>query len=185
MLSFNNTQIAFSSRTDKDLRRAFLMFRMVEDPALVKLGKYATPFAFKIGLPIKSLVKATIFHQFCGGENIEECKKTVEDLGKFNIGTILDYSVEGKHEETDLDATTQEIIRTAEIAKGNPAIPFCVFKVTGVARFELLEKVSAQNELSAEEKEEFQRVSNRVNKICKAAFDADTPVFIDADGALQ
>jgi proline dehydrogenase len=181
MLSFNNTEVAFSGKSDRDLRRAFLLFRMVEDPALVKLGKYATPLAFKLGLPIKGLVKATIFRQFCGGENIEECKCAVEALGKFNIGTILDYSVEGKHEETDLDATTLEIIRTAEIAKGNPMIPFCVFKVTGVARFELLEKVSAKTDLSESEKEEFRRVTDRVNRICKAAFDSGTPVFLDAE----
>src|SRR6186713_2544414 len=98
MLSFNNTEVAFSGKSDKDLRRAFLLFRMVEDPALVKLGKYMTPLAFKMGLPIKPLIKATIFHQFCGGEDISECKQAVEALGKFNIGTILDYSVEGKHE---------------------------------------------------------------------------------------
>jgi len=181
MLSFNNTEVAFSGKSDRDLRRAFLLFRMVEDPALVKLGKYATPLAFQLGLPIKGIVKATIFRQFCGGENIDECKQAVETLGKFNIGTILDYSVEGKHEETDLDATALEIIRTAEIAKGNPMIPFCVFKVTGIARFELLEKVSAKKDLSESEKEEFHRVTDRVNRICKAAFDSGTPVFLDAE----
>jgi proline dehydrogenase len=181
MLSFNNTEVAFSGKSDRDLRRAFLLFRMVEDPALVKLGKYATPLAFQLGLPIKGIVKATIFRQFCGGENIDECKQTVEALGKYNIGTILDYSVEGKHEETDLDATALEIIRTAEIAKGNLMIPFCVFKVTGIARFELLEKVSAKGDLTENEKEEFRRVTERVNKICKAAFDSGTPVFLDAE----
>ena len=181
MLSFNNTEVAFSSKSDRDLRKAFLLFRMVEDPALVKLGKYMVPLSFQLGLPIKPIIKATIFHQFCGGENIEECKQAVEALGKFNVGTILDYSVEGKHAETDLDETSQEIIRTAEVAKGNPMIPFCVFKVTGVARHGLLEKVSEGKELTSEEKEEYKRVVDRVNRISKAAFDSGTPVFIDAE----
>lgn len=181
MLSFDNTEVAFSSKNDKDLKRAFLLFRMVEDPALVKLGKYLTPLAFQLKLPVKPIIKATIFRQFCGGENIEECKQAIEELSKFNIGTILDYSVEGKHEERDLDATADEIIQTALIASGNKAVPFCVFKVTGVARFGLLEKVSANEELTTHEKEEYQRVSNRVLKICKAAFEANTPIFIDAE----
>lgn len=181
MLSFDNTEVAFSSKNDKDLKRAFLLFRMVEDPALVKLGKYMTPLAFQLKLPIKPIIKATIFRQFCGGENIEECKNAIDELSKFNIGTILDYSVEGKHEERDLDATADEIIQTALVASGNKAVPFCVFKVTGVARFELLEKVSANEELTNQEKEEYQRVSNRVLKICKAAFEASTPIFIDAE----
>lgn len=181
MLSFNNTEVAFSSKSDRDLRKAFLLFRMVEDPALVKLGKYMAPMAFKLGLPVKPLIKSTIFHQFCGGENIEECNQAVEALAKFNIGTILDYSVEGKHAETDLDETTAEIVRTAEVAKGNPMIPFCVFKVTGVARHGLLERVSEGKELTTEEKEEYKRVIDRVNRISKAAYDAGTPVFIDAE----
>lgn len=181
MLSFDNTEKAFAAKSDKDLKRAYLLFKMVSRPFFVNVGKALTVFAFKLHLPIKGLVKKTIFKQFCGGENIDECKTRVEELGKSGIGTILDYSVEGKHSEEDLDKTAAEIISTTKIAKGNPLIPFCVFKVTGVARFELLEKVSAENELSEEEKKEYLRVVQRVDSICRNAYEADTPVFIDAE----
>ncbi|MFZ5552276.1 MAG: proline dehydrogenase family protein [Bacteroidota bacterium] len=181
MLSFDNTEKAFAAKSDKDLKRASLLFKMVSRPMFVNIGKSLTVLAFKLRLPIKGLVKKTIFRQFCGGENIDECKARVEELGRSGIGTILDYSVEGKHSEEDLDKTSAEIIDTTKIAKGNPMIPFCVFKLTGVARFELLEKVSEEKELTEEEKKEYLRVVQRVDNICLNAYEADTPVFIDAE----
>lgn len=181
MISFENTEIAFSGKSDKDLKRAYFLFKLVSRPWLVKLGKHLTVFSFKIHLPITGMVKRTIFRHFCGGENIQECFAKVEDLGKYGIGTILDYSAEGKNSEEDLDKTANEITRTATVAKGNPNIPFCVFKTTGVARFGLLEKISSGAELSDEEKQEYLRAVKRVDQICSEAYQSDTPVFIDAE----
>jgi proline dehydrogenase len=181
MVSFDNTQIAFSGKTDADLRRSFWLFRMIGSPAFVKMGKAMTTFALKLHLPIKGMIKATIFKQFVGGETIQECNKTVESLGKFHIGTILDYSVEGKESEHDFDACCAETIATIERAKNDPHIPFCVFKVTGLARFALLEKVSAAEVLSAEDVEEFARIRKRVENICSVGHQHGKPIFIDAE----
>lgn len=179
MISFDNTEIAFKSKSDKELKRAYWLFKIVASPTMVKLGKIFAKPALYIGF--KPLIKNTIFKQFCGGENINDCSNAIENLNKFKIGTILDYSVEGKTSEENLDETRDEIIRTTVKAKGNNAIPFCVFKVTGVVRFELLEKVSACANLSKEEQEEWQRGKARVTAICKAAEAADKPIFIDAE----
>lgn len=181
MVSFDNTKIAFSGKSDADLRRSFWLFRMIGSPAFVKIGKALTTFALKLHLPIKGMIKATIFKQFVGGETIEECNKTVATLGKFNIGTILDYSVEGKESEQDFDACCAETIATIERAKNDAHIPFCVFKVTGLARFDLLEKVSAKEKLSAEESAEFERIRKRVEKICATGHRHSKPIFIDAE----
>jgi proline dehydrogenase len=181
MVSFDNTEIAFSGKSDADLRRSFWLFRMIGSPAFVKIGKALTTFALKLHLPIKGMIKATIFKQFVGGETIEECNKTVESLGKFNIGTILDYSVEGKESEQDFDACCAETIATIERAKNDPHIPFCVFKVTGLARFALLEKASAAEKMSIEEVAEFERIRKRVEKICAVAHQHGKPIFIDAE----
>jgi len=181
MVSFDNTQIAFSSKNSADLKRSYWLFKMVSNPALVNMGKSLTTFAIKTHLPIKGIIKATIFKQFCGGEDIKECDKTIGLLGKFNIGTILDYSVEGKESESDFDACMNETIATIEKAKGNKHIPFCVFKVTGLARHELLEKVSAKQTLNAGEIKEFERVHVRVNNICKTANSNNVPILIDAE----
>jgi len=51
-------------------------------------------FSLRIGLPVKSMVKKTIFKQFCGGETITESKAIVNDLYKIKVKSILDYSVE-------------------------------------------------------------------------------------------
>ncbi|MEN9947840.1 MAG: hypothetical protein RL106_663, partial [Bacteroidota bacterium] len=143
-VSFENTAIAFKGKDNSALRRSYWLFRLIGNPALVKLGGKMTDFALKINFPLGWAIKNNIFAQFCGGETIEECKQSADRLAQYGIGTILDYSVEGKEKESDFDATADEIIRTIVAAKGNPNIPFCVFKVTGVARFELLEK---QNEV--------------------------------------
>jgi len=181
MLSFDNTEISFSGKSNKDLNRSYWLFKMVSNQTFVSIGKSLTTFAIRTHLPIKGLIKATIFKQFCGGETIEECDKAIKELAKFNIGTILDYSVEGKESEIDFDACSAETIATIAKAKNDKSIPFCVFKVTGMARFDLLEKVSSKIALSAPESLEFERIQNRVNAICKAANIAGVPVFIDAE----
>ncbi|MDP1745643.1 MAG: proline dehydrogenase family protein [Bacteroidota bacterium] len=181
MLSFNNTEVAFSGKTNNDLNRSYWLFKMVSNPTFVNIGQVLTNFAIKTYLPIKGLIKATIFKQFCGGETIIECDKTIKELGRFNIGTILDYSVEGKETEHDFDACATETIATIAKAKNNNLIPFSVFKVTGLARLRLLEKVTADQTLTSDEKKEFTRIEHRVDRICKAAHDAGTPVFIDAE----
>jgi proline dehydrogenase len=181
MLSFDNTEISFSGKSNKDLNRSYWLFKMVSNQTFVSIGKSLTTFAIQTHLPIKGLIKATIFKQFCGGETIEECDKAIKELAKFKIGTILDYSVEGKESEIDFDACSTETIATIAKAKNDKNIPFCVFKVTGMARFDLLEKVSSKIALSAPENLEFERIKNRVNSICKAANIAGIPVFIDAE----
>lgn len=182
MVSFDNTEVAFQSKTNKDLKRAYWLFKIIASPTIVKIGKFFTNLALKIRLPIRKPVKATIFKQFCGGETIEECTETIEHLGSFQVGTILDYSVEGKTSDEDFDKTVDIIISTIERAKNDPNIPFAVFKVTGIARFDLLEKASNKNHKFTEnERKEIQVIINRIDKIAKAAYDAKVPLFIDAE----
>ena len=182
MISFDNTEIAFKSKSDKDLKKAYWLFKIVGNPSMVKMGKTMTNFSLKAKLPIKGIIKNTIFHQFCGGETIPDCANTIKQLGDFGIGTILDYSIEGKTSEEDFDATVKEIVATIQEAKNSKHIPFGVFKVTGISRFEILEKANPENaNLSDSEQKELQAVINRVDIICKAGFDAGIPVFIDAE----
>ena len=180
-LSFENTKIAFQGKTDADLNRAYWLFKMVASNFLVKTGTPITNFALKIGLPIKGIIRKTIFKHFCGGESIADCQTSIETLAKSGVGTILDYSVEGENTEANFDKTQLEILRTVEKATNNPSIPFSVFKPTGLGRFELFEKKNAKMELSAAEEEEFDRVLKRVDSICKACHEADVMVLIDAE----
>ena len=180
-LSFENTEIAFRHSSNSDLKRAYWLFRVINVNFLVKIGPPITNFAVKIGLPIKGLIKATIFKHFCGGETIRECEKTIKSLEAGNVGTILDYSIEGEEDEQVFDHTAEEIIRTIRRAAKEPAIPITVFKVTGVGRFSLLEKLDAKAALTDAEQAEWQKVQNRVLAICRKAFDTGIPVMIDAE----
>jgi proline dehydrogenase len=181
MVSFSNTKIAFSGKSNSDLNRSYLLFKLLSKPTWVKLGSNLTLWAIKFHLPIKWMVKKTIFKQFCGGENIDDCTETINKLGDFGIGAILDFSVEGKESETDFDNTMQETINTITKATQSNHIPFCVFKVTGVASFDLLEKITANKSLTDAETAAKLRVIERVDKICNAAAKAGIPIFIDAE----
>lgn len=186
-LSFDDTAIAFSSKNDAELYQTYLLFASMNANWLVSFGTGMIQKAFDMGLPIKGIVKHTLFKQFCGGETIEECEATIQQLAKFNIGTILDYSVEGVKNEKWFDSTTQETIETIEkAAKNHKSIPFSVFKVTGLASTPILEKITSELRgekvtISAEERQAYQRVHDRVDKICKAAHTHKVRIFIDGE----
>lgn len=180
-LNFQDTQTAFADKSNSELKEKYRLFKMLNSPFLNALGASAAKFALGIGLPVKGLIKSTIFEQFCGGETIEECEPTIKKLGESHIGTILDYSVEGKSEEEDFCNTKSEIIRTIERAKADDRIPFAVFKVTGIAPLGTLEKISAGVELSEKGKWKWERIHSRVEAICKYAHSIGQPVFIDAE----
>jgi len=182
MISFDNTKIAFKGKSNKDLNRAYWLFKIVSKPTFVKFGKWATQFALKLRLPIDGLIKKTIFRQFCGGISISDSRQTSIDLAKNNVKTILDYSIEGKVLEEDFDKTVQEIICTIMEAAGNSNIPFAVFKVTGICRFELLEKANNGIEgLSDKDKIDYNKLIERIDSICAASFQNNVPLFIDAE----
>ncbi|MDQ7948537.1 MAG: proline dehydrogenase family protein, partial [Pedobacter sp.] len=180
-INFDDTEIAFRNKSNAELKQAYWLFKMIGSNFLTKIGPPITNFLLDIGFPIKGAIKATIFRQFCGGETIEECEQTIKQLSLGHVGTILDYSVEGEEEEEVFDFTCEEIIRTINRADGDPRIPITVFKITGIGRFALLEKLDAKQALTDLETDEFERVKARCNKICQTAFQKGVPVMIDAE----
>ncbi len=173
MLNLSDTQVAFQTKTDRELKKSYWLFRLLGQPWLVSSGAVAMQWGLRLRLPLESFIKATLFGQFCGGESIDDCHSTIDRLSRSGIGTILDYSVEGRSEEAGLDDTQAEILRTIEEAKRNPAIPFAVFKVTGVVRFGLLERPKAGAE--------WDRAVARLEGIAQAAQKAGVPVLVDAE----
>lgn len=180
MINFENTEIAFKSKSNKDLKRAYYLFKIISSFTIVKVSSALTKVALFFRIPINRPVKATIFKQFCGGETIIECDKTIKNLSEHGIGTILDYSVEGKESEDDFETTTEVIIDTIRKSKEEANIPFAVFKISGICRFEILEKASKNNN-DSKIKEEVNNVKERINRICEAAFKVKTSIFIDAE----
>lgn len=180
-VSFEDTSIAFSSKSNFQLKKIYLIFASMNQNWLVKLGTFFIKLFLFLHFPIKKLIKITVFEQFCGGENLQECNKTIENLDKAHIGTILDYSVEGEDDEKSFKNTTQEILLTIEKANQNLAIPFAVFKVTGIGSAELLEKVQNQEPLYEEEQVAFNLIRERMDLLCGKAAMLNVSIFVDGE----
>lgn len=180
-ISFDDTSNAFEAKSDKALKKANFLFSVVNNPIMSSLSTGSVKLGLALRLPIKGIIKHTVFEHFCGGENIEDSRKTIKELGDYNIGTILDYSVEGGDDEESFDKTSDEIVRTIEEAAKSERIPFSVFKVTGLADSPLLIKIQSGKELIEEEQKAFERVRKRVDVICNKAFELGVPILIDAE----
>lgn len=180
-ISFEDTAVAFSYKSDTDLTKANFIFSLVNHPWISSLATGFLKIAFKAGLPIEGIIKKTAFDHFCGGESIEKSEGVIQLLDQYHVGTILDFSVEGEKSEAGFDITMEEILRTLEKAHFAKSIPFCVFKVTGLASGDVLEKINRKEKLTEPETAAFGRVRNRVQKICRKAHAFGIPILIDAE----
>ena len=180
-LDFQDTAVAFADKSDAELKEKQRLFRLMNSRVLNEVGTRSAEFALSLGLPIEWIIKNTIFEQFCGGETISECQPTVDRLGNYNIGTILDYSVEGKDNEEDFDRMLGETLKNLDRAKNDNDIPFAVFKTTGIARFGTLERASKSGELSELDKTRWGNAQGRFHSICSRAAEIGQQVFVDAE----
>ena len=147
-LDFHNTEIAFQNKSNKELRKTANLFRLMNKAFLVKVGSNLGMIGIKLRLPlITSLVKNTIFKQFCGGVTLSDCSKNIEKLYKHNTFTVLDYGAESKTEEADLDDVMLHTMDSIEFAATHKSVPFVSCKVTGLARNELLTKAQSDKDL--------------------------------------
>jgi len=181
MKLFNNTQIAFSLKSDSELERAFFLFKLIQSQPMVKIGTAVTNFALKANLPVEGLIRSTVFDHFCGGVTEEDCIPNIEKMYSNGVYSVLDYSVEGKETEERFDLVKAKTLKNIEFAKKKDAIPFVVFKPTGVGRFSLYQKITEKKLLSNEEKSEWLTVLSRYHEICDKAVKYDVPILIDAE----
>lgn len=170
-ISFENLEVAFASKSDAELRKMHLVFSLLNNKALSDLGISLTHIALKLKLPIKWIMKQTIFGHFCGGETIKKSIQACEKLSQFGIEAILDYSVEGKGDEESFERTTEEIKQTMIESAKTDYMPFGVIKVTGLGDYHHLIKIQAGEKLTAEEQKGFDKTKARVDMLCKTAHD--------------
>ena len=181
MINFENIKVAFADKSDKDLSRAYLLFKTISNPIISNTLTAFIKVAMWLHLPISWSIKATVYKHFCGGTTIENSQATINKLWKSNIGTILDFSAEGKENEEDFNLAMNETIASIQKAKLESSIPFSVFKPTGLARFALLEKISNNSNLTKEEEIEKTIFEGKIENICQTASDNKVPLFIDAE----
>lgn len=178
---FNNTEVAFALKSDTELDRAYFLFKMIASEPLVRIGTAVTNFALKAHLPVDGLIRATVFDHFCGGVNEMDCLSVVDKMYTKGVSSVLDYSVEGKEEEAQFDAALEMTLKTIEFAKERQAIPFAVFKPTGLGRLDLYTKVGEKQTLTVEEQAEWNKVKERFEIVCKTAHEKDVALLIDAE----
>ncbi|MBS7320824.1 MAG: proline dehydrogenase family protein [Myroides sp.] len=178
---FDNTEVAFALKNNTELNKAYYLFKLISSNTMVKLGTSLTTFAISTNLPVKGLIKSTVFDHFCGGVNEQDCLSVVDKMYTKGVSSVLDYSVEGKENEEQFDHTLQMTLKTIEFAKEKEAIPFAVFKPTGVGRFYLFEKKGENLPFTDAEQQEWKRVVDRFDTICRTAYEKDVMLLIDAE----
>lgn len=178
---FNNTEVAFSLKSDSELERAYFLFKLIKSEPLVKIGTAVTKFALKSSLPVEGLIRSTVFDHFCGGVNEQDCMPIIKKMYTKKVHSVLDYSVEGKEEEAQFDSVLEKTLSIINFVDEKDAMPFAVFKPTGFGRFELYRKMSEQSELTEEETKEWARVVDRYEKVAKACYDKDECLLVDAE----
>lgn len=182
MVDFNNLEVAFSSKSESELKNAYLLYNSIKHPGLVKFLKVASNIALAIHFPMAWAVKPTLYKQFVGGETLEDSAKTIDHLMKFNVQSTLDFSAEGAQTPEGIKATFDETMRSIDYAKGNNKLAFAVFKPSTITTDELLAKASEKrSELTIDEMKQFREYRDRFAAFCKRAFDNDVRLIIDAE----
>ncbi len=186
-ISFDNTENAFAYKSDKDLKGAKFLFTSMNYQWIVDAGVRLTPFAMKTGLPVGGLIRDTIFKQFVGGETLEETAAAGNILAKYGADVILDYGIEGKEGEENFELVKEEFIKVVNFAATQPHIPFISIKITAFARFKLLQRLHEAPRLRSgihdneAEEEEWERVRDRMYRICSVAAERNVGVLVDAE----
>ncbi|BBO90510.1 proline dehydrogenase family protein [Desulfosarcina ovata] len=180
-VSFDDTQVAFQNKSNGELFLSYLIFSLTKNPLMVNVLSQAAKICLAAGLPVKRLIKSTVFKQFCGGESSREYRQVIATLGRSTIGAILDYSVEGNQDEAGFESTTRELLAVIQEAATNPNIPCTCMKLSAIGAFDLFEAVSAGKRLTTAEQQAWQRIETRLNTICAAAKKSQKPIYIDAE----
>ena len=178
---FENTEVAYASKSNAELRKAQALFKLFGSPLLVNTGSTLANLALKLRLPVAPLFKYTVYNHFSGGETFKECKRTIAKLAENNVGVLLNYGVELKETDSDFDTALQKNIEAIDFSHKNKYVRAICVKPTSYGRFALFEKVQNKEALSADETAEYERVRQRFDKVCQYAHDNDVVLYMDAE----
>ena len=180
---FNDTKTAFELKSDSELNWAYWLFKMIGNNTLINVGTALTNFSLKLHLPVEGMIRSTVFNQFCGGISEQDCLPVIKKMHEKGVGSVLDYSVEGKDDEASLEATFKKTMETIDFGNKhrNDGIPIVVFKPTGFGRFAVFQKVTEGKELTEGEKKEWERIRERFDAACKKAYEYNIPILVDAE----
>lgn len=177
----DNTEVAFSLKTDAQLRKSYHLFKLIDNNLLTQVGTSLLELAMRLHIPVEWAVKPLVFNHFCGGTTQEECLPVIERMGSKGVSSVLDYAVEGDSDEQGYEATYRKTLETLSFIKTHPNVAFGVFKPTGFGAMDIYQKVSEGKPLTTEEQTQWEAIKSRFNGVCKKAYEYDIPVLIDAE----
>lgn len=183
MALFDDTKTAFEAKSNKELKKAKRLFQLMASPFLTRLGAVFFKLPFATNLPlVKPIIRNTIYKHFVGGETPEECLKVANELYRYGVSSIMDYSVEGQESEEEFDHVKDEILSLIPLSKQHPnEIPIVVFKPTGFGSIDIFEKVGLNLPMSEEEKQKWENIKTRIEEVCQSAYDHGVPIMADAE----
>lgn len=177
----DNTEVAFASLTDKELRTSFHLFKLIDNPLLTKIGIGLLNTAMTLRIPVEWAVKPLIFNHFCGGISQEDCIGVIEKMGEKGVSSVLDYAVEGDNDEVGYEATYNKTLETLDFIKTHRNVAFGVFKPTGFGAMDIYQKISENKPLNPTEQQQWEDIKRRYRNVCQKAYSYDIPVLIDAE----
>lgn len=180
---FSDTKTAFELKSQSELNWAYWLFKLIGNNALINMGTALTNFSLKLRLPVEGMIRSTVFNQFCGGVSEQDCLPVIQKMHNKGVGSVLDYSVEGKDDEASLEATFQKTMETIDFGNQhrNDGIPIVVFKPTGFGRFAIFQKITEGKSLIADEEKEWEKIKQRFDAACKKAYEYKLPILVDAE----
>lgn len=180
--NLDNLHTAFNYKKDKELRFTYYVFKMLKNPLLVKLLSEFANGILKYNIPLKSLIKNTVFKIFCSGENLSEAFTTIKKLEKYKVRSVLDYVAEGEKTERVFNSNTQVIIGNINMlgteAPGN-AVSVKFTSLENVDYYEQLNQILLAGEKM--DNDRFQKLLSRIDGICQAASERGVIVYFDAE----
>lgn len=177
----DNTQVAFALQSDKELRKSYHLFKLIDNPFLTQVGIGLLNVALKLHIPVEWAVKPLIFNHFCGGVTQEDCLPVIQKMGNSGVLSVLDYAVEGDSDQAGYQATYQYTINTLDFIKEHRQIAFAVFKPTGFGAMNIYQKVSENKSLTKDEQKQWENIKLRYRNVCQKAHQYDIPILIDAE----
>ena len=107
-LDFSDAKKSFQSKSTISLILSYSVFTACTFDPLVRNADKLIALSYQcFGRTITdTIIKATFFRQFCGGESPADLKPTIQILNKSGINGILDYAAENAPDEETTTTTT-------------------------------------------------------------------------------